>query len=234
MKLVVGCPIYNRAWIFGRWLEHLNEWTQHGVSLHFVFVTNGTPDHDDSLGLAFDLGRVDLIPGQAGDRGWEKKERVELLAGARNALKRLARHELGRIGGDYFLSLDSDILVSPWEESRVLFDDLQGKDAVSPLAYLGERESNAFSFPVPGRPARRLKPLDALQHADVLCAAILMSRKLVLDPRVEYGYHPLGEDFFWSAQARANRYDLALDSRVKWKHVMQKEWLDTVDRRIGW
>lgn len=230
--------MYDRAWILPRWRQHLAEWEEHGVELRFGFVVHQTDYETVETVMQFaPSDHLDVLAhgGRGDHRGWQHAHRIKLLAEYRNDLRWLVRHYWERWEVDYFLSLDSDILVSPWEESQLLFNSLQGKDGVSPLAYLGERESNAFTRPLgPEKPARRIKPLDALQQADILCAAILMNRQLATDPRVEYGFHPLGEDFFWSAAAKANRYDLALDSRVKWKHVMRREMLDQVDRRIGW
>lgn len=239
---MVGCPVYDRDWILPRWRAHLEEWTQHGVELSYVFVLSAVDGFSASWSWPGMEGWdkwgsgvfITWAEGAPGHRNWQKRERLELMAVLRNRLKVRATQILCDLEADAFLSLDSDILVSPWEESKVLFNDLQGKDAVSPLVYLGEREANAFSYPYPNKPARRLKSLDALQRADVLCAAILMSAKVLKDPRTVYGYHSQGEDFFWSARARECRYDLALDSRVKWKHVMRREDLDKVDRRIGW
>lgn len=253
MRLIVGCPVYNRDWVLGEWYSHLEEWRGHGIDLFYCFVIGSEgayasvpqvilqipeerrcfrvtkPRPDGSL-PAVDVG------GPTGARDWTNHDRVRQMVRYRNILKQMVVSISAQdfIGAEAFLSIDSDVLAAPYEHSRQLFNDLRGKDAVAPLVWLGATETNAFVRKDPSRAADRIRKLDYMQSADVICAAKLMTMAMVWDPRVEYMFDPRGEDFGWSQNARACRYELAFDPLVKWKHVMNGEQLTKVDRRLGW
>lgn len=248
MKLIVGCPVYNRDWVLERWYQHLEEWRQHGVDLFYVFIVTGkVPDLVRRIPRSRCVVEIDLwqqgggvpalkVGGPDGSRDWNKPERIDEMVKLRNQLKdavaSISRTEF--LDCHAFLSIDSDILVAPWEQSKRLFNDLQGKDAVSPLVYLGVKETNAFVRRDPKRQATRVYQIDYMQDVDILCAAKLQTMEMVWDQRVKYAFDPRGEDFGWSANARQYRYQLAFDPVVKWKHIMEGKQLDTVDRRLGW
>lgn len=248
MKLIVGCPVYNRDWVLPEWYEHLEQWRDHGVDIFYCFVSTGKlPELFHRIPKSRIHWTADLwsnpegvpgleVGGPRGQRDWNQPGRIHEMVKLRNQLKRNVG-EISRttfLGCEAFLSIDSDILVAPWWESSRLFNDLQGKDAVSPLVYLGVKETNAFIRRDPKRQPTRVYQTDYMQSVDILCAAKLMSMELTWDQRVRYEFDPRGEDFGWSANARQYRYELAFDPAVRWKHVMNQGQLDSVDRRLGW
>lgn len=230
MKLAVGCPIYERAWILPTWLEHLKPW-QDVVDLELVFVVTPGEDATEDIISAIDWAPVhtfEVLEGtHSKKRNWGDKARLETLVSLREALRReVAVHE-----PDIFFSLDSDILASP--NLAYLIRDLEEYDAVAPLAYLsptGDVITNAFYYDkhVP----RRVKVYDALQPAAILCAAVLMPPEVFAT--VAYEYDPLGEDIGWSRNAVDAGFSLGIDTEVKFKHIMSKENLHVTDKRIGW
>lgn len=232
MRLVVGCPYYARGWIVERWFDHLADWP----IANYVFVF--TPGPDTSMITINDRAPNAHIvfSDLKGERDWANRVRVMEMVWARNDLLRIARHSLLMDKADAFLSLDSDILVPPWAEAQRLFDNLQVNDAVSPLVFLGPGTiTNVFTGPASA--LRRVKPPPhghPIGKASVLCAAIAMSRQMVLDTNVFYQYDRRGEDFGWSEMARNFGYQLGYDFSVKFKHVMDPKNLDVVDRRLGW
>lgn len=233
MKLLVGCPVYQRAWILERWLSLLSGWADH-VDLQFAFVY--TPGSDDTLRLISSARTVALATEKEGThstlRNWGSKDRLETLASLRNTLLGLVRD----VQPDLFLSLDSDILVPPWEVFSQLLEDFDTYDAVAPLVYLGKGTiTNAFYQRKENIQRRRVINLyDAVMPVDVICAAKLITPAVFNDDSVSYGYHSAGEDIYWSLAAKRAGYRVALDPRVKMKHVMQQNDLDKVDERVGW
>lgn len=236
MTLLVGCPVYDRAWVLNDWFDHVDAWADDVGGVRYVFAL--TPGTDSTAHIiAQRASRATIIEVTEGDhstdRAWNRPERVATMANTRNRLLKWARH-LMRVQSDIdaFLSLDSDILLPEGQAIRFL-NNLQAKDAVSPLVYLGPGHiTNAFTLRA--GVYRRVKPCTTPGSASVLCAAVLMSRRVVLDESVAYGYDRRGEDFAWSASALAANYTLGYDFGVQAKHIMDPTQLWTVDRRIGW
>jgi hypothetical protein len=226
-RVLVGCPVYERGWILDRWFAALKAWP---VQLDFVFAY--TPGSDDTLDIIQGESSAHIILAEEGDhsveRNWGQRSRIETLADMRNALLGYAR----RMGPAYYLSLDSDVLVAPWEESQRLFDT--EFDAVSPLVYLGAGDvANAFHWR--GDHVTRLgakQRYGVPQTADVLCAAILMSPTAYNVGTYEYDL--LGEDIAWARTVRHEPISLGFDSSVIFWHVMSKEDLHVNDPRVSW
>jgi hypothetical protein len=230
VRVVVGCPVYEREWVLSAWFDALDDWRDH-VDLHFRFVYTPGSDRTETI-LRNRAENYLIFPYEDGDhsteRNWGKRSRLETLAYMRNFLITQVRLD----EPDWYLSLDSDILVSPWSESQALFDTLF--DAVAPLVYLGPGDvSNAFMYQKDHHrriPDGRRYGVD--QKVDVIAAAKLMKPKAYNGSF--YGYDKYGEDFYWARQMREQGITLALNSSVKWKHVMDRDSLYRVDQRLGW
>jgi len=204
------------------------------VELDFVFAF--TPGSDRTLDIIQARAPMaHIILTEEGDhsveRNWGKRSRVETLADMRNALFGFVRSE----GPAFYFSLDSDVLVAPWEDSQRLFEALKrGFDAISPLAFLGKGDiANAFHWR--GDHVTRLdskKRYGVPQVADVLAAAILMSPAAY--NRGSYGYDMLGEDIYWAKSVRNEPIKLGFDSSVVFRHVMSEENLHMKDTRVPW
>lgn len=231
IQVTVGCPVYERAWVLDRWFAALKSWP---VQLDYVFAF--TPGADETLDiLQREAPGAHIILAEDGDhsveRNWGQRSRIETLADMRNAI-------LSRVRGlkpRYFLSLDSDVLVAPWEDSQRLFSTVsQAYDAVSPLVYLGPGDiSNAFYWR--GDHISRLhkkKRYDMPQRVDVLCAAILMNRTAY--NAGSYSYDMKGEDIAWAKSIRNQPVRLGYDSSVVFDHVMSREQLHVNDPRVPW
>ncbi len=229
--ILVGCPVYERAWILDRWFTHLETWP---VELEFVFAF--TPGGDETLDIIQDHAPdAVIILAEEGDhstdRNWGKRSRIETMADMRNALLRHVRQKQPA----YFLSLDSDVLVAPWDDSKRLFESAGLRfDAISPLTFLGAGDvANAFHWR--GDHVTRLdkaKRYGEPQVADVLAAAILMTPAAY--NYGSYGYDMLGEDIYWAKSIRNDPIKLGFDSSVVFDHVMSEDQLHTNDARVPW
>lgn len=224
--IVVGCPVYERGWILPTWFDHLEK--QGEVKFAFVY----TPSKDDTLDVIMDRAEdphiIEYTDGvHSEERNWQAKGRIETMAVMRNLLLEYVRE----VGADYYLSLDSDILLPPGA-IKDLVNDLKhtSYDAVSPVAWLASLPEITNAFYRDRHTFRRVKVLDALQPADVLCAAILMTREVA--EATQYSHFSRGEDFSWSEMASA-KFKLAVDTRIKAKHVMEREQLEIPDGRVG-
>lgn len=213
----------------GQWLRRILAW---GVDTQFVFVGSDSVDVQNLIDVCRRVGVDATIiahPGKASrERNWGDRGRIEYLADLRNKLL----EEVRALNPEWFLSLDSDILVPSWEEFSPLFES--GFDVVSPLAYLspsGNHITNAFTGGK-GKVYRRIPDYVSLVPATVVCAVKLMNRKAV--ELAEYGFHHLGEDFYFSEHARSVGVTLGFDPSVRCKHVMSESALKEKDIRVGW
>ena len=229
-RILVGCPVFERDWILDRWFDHLEGWP---VELDFVFAF--TPGGDRTLDIIQSRAPMaHIILAEEGDhsteRNWGQRSRVETLADMRNAIFGYVRAERPA----FYFSLDSDVLVAPWEDSQRLFESLRLFDAISPLAYLGSGDiANAFHWR--GDHVTRLdrkKRYGVPQTVDVLAAAILMTPAAY--DYGSYGYDMLGEDIYWAKTLRNGPVKLGFDSSVVFRHVMSREKLHMNDVRIPW
>lgn len=227
-KVLIGCPVYERAWILPEWFTSLG-----GLASRPAFVFAYTPGNDGTLNVikehAPDAHIIEVTDGDHSiQRNWARRERLETMAYMRNTLLDYA----ASTDAHFYFSLDSDILVP--RNIETLFSGVDRYDAIAPLAYLGIGDiTNAF-YETPKRHRSRAKVYDALQPVDVICAAKLMTRRVFTDPNVRYGFDSAGEDVYWSRTAREAGYRLGFDTRVHCKHVMERAKLGREDPRIGW
>lgn len=183
----------------------------------YIFVY--TPSSDDTLDILKDWQRKHWTrilvydEGTHGvDRDWTNPERITTLAEMRNLLLDTAAQE----GGD-FLSLDSDVVLTGngFLHHRVEWD------IFGPTVALATDRTiiNGFTHRRPDGYLVRAKPG---HHArvDVLCAAKYMTEEVV--GSVRYGYHPRGEDFYFSQQATMKGYTLGLCTDVA-AHYMHED-----------
>lgn len=213
-KLNVGCPIYYRGWILNRWLKAVDKYLEPDG---YIFVY--TPCSDDTLDilrwwakthhtriLIYDRGTHGI------ERDWTNSDRIETLAEMRNLLLDRAAEE-----GGMFMSLDSDVVL---KGDGFVYHAVEW-DVVAPTVALATDRTiiNGFSHRRPDGYTVRAKPG---HHGvvDVLCAAKLMSEEVTHN--VRYGYHPRGEDFYWSKEAKDQGYTLGMCTEVA-AHYMAED-----------
>ena len=224
----MACPVYERAWVLEQWFDHLDSWP-----LHLSFVFAWTPGQDRTLDIIQErAASAHIIIADEGDhsteRDWGKRTRIETLADMRNALLAYARD----VQPAFYFSLDSDVLVAPWEYSKRLFDT--SFDAVAPLVYLGSGDtSNAFYWRGDGHISRvhKERHYAAQQRVDVIAAAVLM--KPAAYNFGSYSYDMLGEDIAWAKSVR-DQVKVGFDSSVVYKHIMDPDKLHVKDVRVPW
>lgn len=229
MRLVIGCPVKDRAWIMDKWFDHIELAIPDEVEVEYVFVI---PSGDETLEIInkrcpqAHLVLTEEAPSY--ERNWHKEGRYREMVQVRNALLR----EVRRINPDYFLSLDSDILVTPTCISESLSIIRDGYNAVAPPTFLDPTDKRFTNAAV-------LKPRGGYYRAtpgtshivDIIMAIKLMDRAAY---QVDYDFNIFGEDFGWSKGARENGIKMFYAGGIgPSKHVMKKEWLDRIDERCG-
>lgn len=230
MKLLVGCPVVNRSWILPLWYKHVLAAVANvdDCELELLFVA--PVDSDVDVLLSFETPThvhltEETIPPDG--RLWNADRYVTMVK-ERNALLQ----EVRSIAPDFFLSLDSDILLAPKAISSAL--ELIGGDiwAVGLSTYMTPIGGGVPSMGIwiPG--TERYYRYDANHESpcDIIMAAKLMSP---LAYGIDYEFHRNGEDLGWSRAVQSAGGKFMFDGRVKNKHVMEKWMLSCVDERVG-
>lgn len=224
-RVMVGCPVRDRAWILPRYLAHLCRLRYPRELLSLCFVVNDSTDGTHDLLQQFaeahrgEYRRVKLVVFDQGAIKDARRRDVRLqifstLASARNRLLEELTDE------DYLFSVDSDVLVPPEALAALL---ACRKDIVAARVW-NDRARTAPNFLCRGsrwylHPATF--PEHELFEVDVTGAVYLLSREVAR--QVRYGYHPQGEDVYFSEQARKAGFRLWVNPEVHCEHVLAPE-----------
>lgn len=241
MKLIIGCPIYNRAWILPYWFQCIERQSVSLEDIGFVFIAS--QDDTETLSLLelwrkrhpeveiFDVAfptDVNHFSHAEGSRHWTISK-YENMVKLRNHLLTIVR----KYQPDYFMSLDSDILLTNPNTLELLISHIkEGADAVNPLMYMTPSgtqfpsvmkwvdESNA-------KATRDIEfPLGTYFKSDVIMAAKMMSQKVY--NAIDYSIHSQGEDLGWSAACNKAGFDLYAATYIYAIHVMHQGMLAEV------
>ena len=239
MKLIIGCPIYKRDWIFPFWAAAIERQTVDLSKVGFIFIVSSKDEETIKYIEAwkkihpeiplFDIYKKDDVAHHAhaeNSRQWTMSKYHNMIS-LRNTL--LA--EVRRYQPDYFFSLDSDILLENKMTIELLVSHINdGADAVSPLMFMtpfGTAYPSVMSWiDQPGGRAKRSMeyPLGTYFKADIIMAAKMMSKDLYNS--VNYEFHAQGEDLGWSAKAYKEGFkNLYSASYIYAPHIMHPEML---------
>lgn len=239
VELVIGCPVKDRTWILPHFLDAAKEAAERsGMSYKFVFVlgrpTRGVDNdqdvilghwgpHEDAPSLRFEYSK-NVSEGYR--RDWNMKRYVE-MSRHRNLLLQAVREEQP----DFFLSLDSDIIVHP-ELINSFMRDVDKFDAIGGRAYMTTSRTDFPSIGVFDRQGRMRRPDgDNIRRADVIMAVKFMTPRAY---KIDYKPDRLGEDIGWSANAVDAGLTLGWDGRLVNRHIMAPDLLTTFDKRVPW
>ena len=146
LEIVVGCPVKDRSWILPKWKEHVDASVPQGVDLSYLFVVE--PDDEDTISSVEDW--ADVIKSEQKytpySRSWGR-ESLERMVVLRNLLLRGVVERRP----DFFLSLDSDVLLHP-DALVGMMETLESNDvndkyaACGGLTYMDPVDQRVSSF----------------------------------------------------------------------------------------
>lgn len=236
MRVVVGGPVLDRAWILPAWFEHLRAACDRaGVDVDVEFMFVGDPHRDEATWAAIATGAFGPVhpvyePDEPGrpDHAWEPKRYRRMIV-----LRNRGLREVRRLAPDAFLSLDSDILVHP-DTVAQLAESLGRFAAVGAFLYM----STGIGAPSLMRHVKATGCFfrDRPQPGSVLPVDVIMAAKLMGPAayNVDYEYHDQGEDCGWSLACRRAGLRLGLDARTVCKHIIERRQLGADDKRYDW
>lgn len=241
MKLIVGCPIYDRAWILPLWIDAIERQSINLKDVGFVFAAS--EDDASTINMLnqwrsfnkkipmidiFYPKNVNHFSHEDGTRHWTISKYENMVSLRNQLLERVRSYQ-----PDYFFSLDSDIIIKNPLTIQLLISHIQdGADAVNPLMFMTPAGSMFPSVMTweeksEGRAHRNFEyPLGTYFKADVIMAAKMMSKNVYMN--VDYEIHPQGEDLGWSANCAKQGFNLYCASYIYALHIMHKRMLEDI------
>ena len=227
MKLVIGCPVKDRAWILPSWFQAIEDETQH-LDIETDVVCLYTPSEDDTLKVLGEWGARILYDGMPGrnvteidGHHWGTFSKYEYMSRLRNTLK---DYVIKVMHADYFFSLDSDIILTANSLRRLLDFMETHEGVVAPAVNMMHNGTawNTMSFANPQHPGGMVeRPTKSPKsgQVDVVMAAMLMDRKGM---QANWFAHDQGEDIGFSIDARQKSVPLWWMGDVYCEHVMRR------------
>lgn len=232
-KILIGCPIRNRAWILSEYLRCIENLEYPKEFITCCFIINDSTDKTKSILSQWQsenysryesIKIIEINFGNKNDMGetghgrqndkkkyaCRKKVIIPTLAILRNRLLEEARD--GEY--DYFFSVDSDILVNPDILNKLIETE---KDIVAGLVHNGEVEYNFLQFP--GK-SRNVIP-DRLFEVKTTGAIILISQKVFINENIQYGNNSKGEDVDFCESARQQGFKSYILAEVQ-EHILNR------------
>ncbi len=232
MKIVIGAPVRSREWIIKDWMDHaVAAAHQAGADPEFLLVLSpDDPTYLVSLEHAKKRGfTVDYIfreERQGPDARVWNHERYHEMVELRNILLEGVREK----NPDYFLSLDTDILVHPLSIFN-LVKDIKGFDAIGGKLFMTVKGNNFPSYAFLSNNGLKRPDSKKTFEVDVIMAMKLMTHAAY---NIDYVWARQGEDIGWSTAAREAGLKLGWSGLVTNKHIMTPLLFGEVDPRCGY
>ncbi|MEN6461046.1 MAG: hypothetical protein ABFC94_06740 [Syntrophomonas sp.] len=225
-KIMIGCPVRNRAWILPEYLKYLENLDYPAQYIQFCFVINNCTDATPEILTEFanrHPGQVTLI----------NKNR-ELITGHKRG-----NYDLGRLaelrnilltsflqsGCEYLFSVDSDILIPAQVLTQLIEDDC---DIVSALVCNGYEVNdiglyNILNYREGCWEHIRGFPRDRVFKVDCTGAVCLIKRNVIEKHGVRYSAAYGAEDIGFCVHANAKGLGIWCDGRIECQHVMNEK-----------
>lgn len=229
---MVGCPTRNRTWILPEWKKYVEAAVPDDWFIHYIFVVGD--DDEETIDLLETWEYTQLVKVMEDDpgteRSWADKSRYDHMSYLRNVML----HQVQKIQPDLFLSLDSDILIHPDAICNLYESMLEcNADAVGGLTYFDPIDVTVTNV-ANWKKNAKFKSFQRVHSRGVHEVDIIMGIKLMAQEayNINYSYHDQGEDLGWAVGMQDKK--VVFDGRNPSKHVMYENWLDIVDKRVGY
>ena len=233
MKLIIGCPIYKRDWILPQWIRCLINQSIDMKDVGFIFETS--PNDFSTVNSLLAWKRIDNrfplfeinerndiehFEHENNGRQWTMSKYHNMVSLRNSLLKKVREYQ-----PDYYLSLDSDILLENPNTIELLIAHIKdGADAVAPLMFMTP-DTNKYPSVMSWKDSdlemayRKEKyPLGTYFESDIIMAAKMMSKDVYNN--VDYEFHKQGEDLGWSRNATRKGFKMYSASYIYAPHIM--------------
>ena len=232
-RILIGCPVRNRAWILPEYLRHIESLEYPKEFITCCFIINDSADktkdilskwQSENYSKYESIKIIEINFGNGNDMGesgygrqndkkkyaCRKKVIIPTLAILRNRLLEEAREG----NYDYFFSIDSDILVNPDILNKLIET---GKGIVAGLVHNGEVEYNFLQF---SGKSRKFLP-DKLFEVKTTGAVVLISSKVFNNENIQYGNNSKGEDVDFCESARQQGFKSYVLTEIQ-EHILNR------------
>jgi GT2 family glycosyltransferase len=229
LKIAIGCPVRNRAWVLPGYLKALDAIDY--PDKQYIFYENDSTDISADILRDFIHEHPNTWAESIYNVSKPEHTRAGYSANNYGHLANIRNHFIDMFlcgDADYLLSIDSDIIVPP--------------DTIAKLLPLADNKTivGAAISNIPGRdldghvPGNFMisqgdtiihppeYPITGTVGVDVVGAVYLMPRK-VLEDGVRYGAHWQGEDVAFCQQAKDKGYKLLVNMDCRPEHRMVEE-----------
>lgn len=239
---LVGAPTANRGWAARKWLNAV-QGAHNAIADEYNLGILLVADEKDDFAVSADgycgtMGHSFFLSPIEEERDNDVRQwnhgRYERMVYLRNTLLQKVRV----IQPDYFLSLDTDIMVHPASFENLLEtieDADKNASAVGGKLYMTRHGVNTPSYGM-WRGSAVTQGIRRRNSSGVFLVNVIMAMKL-MNPdayNIDYKFHTHGEDLGWSSNCRDARLKLWWDGRVTNKHVMDEKDLNEIDDRVGY
>lgn len=223
-KILIGCPVRNRAWVLPRYLQALKNLDYNHYNIEYCFIVNDSTDNTLEIIKEF---RNDIfspvkiiicnLQGNTGhQRGYYSFFHLAIL---RNILL----DELLKSDCEYLLSVDSDIILPP--NAIKSLREVNG-DIVSALVCNGHEIGDKRVYNILNRkPDGRYEhirdfPPNQIFEVDCTGAAYLIKREVIEKYRVRYSAARGSEDIGFCEDAKAKGRKIYCNPQIEARHEM--------------
>jgi hypothetical protein len=237
MKVIVGAPVFNRAWILPTWWKYMAKQTVQPDG--FCFVMGESTDNTQSQLFAIDVdvpGKITVVKSRfpvytRDQRGADSNDkwRARHMAAVRNELRTLFLKQ----DADVFISLDTDILLTDPTSIEQMVNSIEnsGHDVVCALTSLSPNPAvlccNAGWWAGGDlgdyhRGWRRAEERDVEERSspvriDIPMAVYAIRRWMLAMSK--YKEHECGEDIGFADSLQSHLADIVWLTHVKTQHV---------------
>ena len=227
-KIMIGCPVRNRAWILPRYLKSISRLEYPSEYLRYCFIINDCIDSTPNLLADFArqqpsqvnvlIQNLESLQSRSHLRGYY---RFTHLAKLRNFLLTAFLES----DCDYLFSVDSDILLPPYALNRLLEDDCM---IISALVCNGHELGDPGIYNIlrhdrDGTWRHILNfPRDRVFEVDCTGAAYLLKREVIGRYGIRYSAAYGAEDIGFCQDAAYKGLKIFCDGRVEGEHHMRE------------
>lgn len=225
-KVLIGCPVRNRAWILPRYLQSLRNLDYDSRDIEYCFIVNDSTDNTLEILKAFrdDVSnQVRII--NCNLQGSNGHQRGQYSFFHLAILRNILLDEFLRSDCEYLLSVDSDILLPP---NTIKALQEPQCDIISALVCNGHEIGDEGIYNILNRnPYGRYEhirnfPSDQIFEVDCTGAAYLIKRKVIEKYRVRYSASRGSEDIGFCEDAKAKGIKIYCNPQVVAEHVMHE------------
>lgn len=227
IKVMIGCPVRNRAWILPRYIESLQNLDYPEELIEYCFIINDSSDN--SFNILSDFAgqtkqQVKILTKNFGDKKTLNEKRGIYSFFHLSILRNHLLNAFLKSKCDYLFSVDSDILVPPNSLKLLLMDNC---DIISTLVPNGELLNDENLYNILNFTQGRWKHIrifsrDRIFKVDCTGAAYLIKREVIEKYELRYSSLYGAEDIGFCKDANSKGFDIYCDGRIECKHIMKQ------------